>query len=56
MHGHHASVSFSQGVYKGSVIAALADVGAAMERPISYQARIIATSPEEGGPGLVADR
>jgi len=41
------------GVTKGSMIVALADVGAAMERPLVYQSRFV-YSAEEGG--VVADR
>jgi hypothetical protein len=37
----------------GSLIVALADVGAAMEAPVTYKARFV-FSPQEGG--VVADR
>eukprot|EP00983_Pelagomonas_calceolata_P058018 1145328-Pelagomonas_calceolata.AAC.3 len=44
---------YPSGVTKGSMIVALADVGAAMERPLVYQSRFV-YSAEEGG--VVADR
>jgi hypothetical protein len=41
------------GVLKGSMVAALPDVGAAMDAPVSYRVRFEASS-QEGG--VVADR
>lgn len=43
------------GVLKGSIIVALPDVGAAMERPLHYRWRFTRSSEAEGG-GVVSDR